>query len=104
MTFVRTVNGYVTEREPWKVAKDEARAAELDAILYTTADALRAMAVLLNPVMPKACAKLWQQLGAPGQLAEARVQKVADEHLPAGSAVVKGDLLFPRLADEGAEA
>src|SRR6195952_740694 len=100
MTFVRIVNGYVTEREPWKVAKDDSRSAELDAILYTTADALRAMAVLLNPVMPKACAKLWQQLGAPGELAEARVQKVADEHLPAGSAVVKGDLLFPRLVDD----
>jgi methionyl-tRNA synthetase len=102
MAFVRTVNGYVTEQAPWKVAKDENRAADLDAILYTTADALRAAAVLLNPVMPKACATLWDQLGAPGALADARVQKVADEHLPAGSRVVKGDLLFPRLADEPA--
>jgi methionyl-tRNA synthetase len=100
MTFVRTVNGYVTEREPWKVAKDPERASELDAILFTTADALRAMAVLLNPVIPKACAKLWDQLGAPGELADARVQKVADEHLPAGSKVVKGDLLFPRITED----
>ena len=27
MGFVRTVNGYVTEREPWKLAKDPAQRA-----------------------------------------------------------------------------
>jgi hypothetical protein len=32
------------------------------------------------------------------------VQKVADDHLPAGVKVVKGDLLFPRLTDEAPSA
>ena len=44
---------------PWQVAKDEARADELDRILYTTAEALRVVAVLLHPVMPKATRILW---------------------------------------------
>ena len=56
MDYVRVVNDYVTEQEPWKVAKDESRAADLDRILYATAEALRVVAVLLNPVMPKATA------------------------------------------------
>jgi len=101
MSFVRVVNGYVTEQAPWKVAKaadqDPTRSAELDDILYTTADALRATAVLLNPVMPKACVTLWASLGAPAPLAEARVQDAAADHLPAGAKVTKSEPLFPRL-------
>ncbi|HEX4016514.1 MAG TPA: class I tRNA ligase family protein, partial [Frankiaceae bacterium] len=97
MGFVRTVNGYVTEREPWKLAKDSANAGALDDVLYSTADALRATAVLLNSFLPKACHMLWESLGAPGDLAEARIDSVTTDHLPAGATVRKGPILFPRL-------
>ena len=103
MDFVKTVNGYVTEQEPWKVAKDDARAADLDRILYATADSLRAVAVLLNSVMPKSCALLWESLGASdaiGPLAEQRIDDVARwGQLPGGAVVTKGEILFPRLED-----
>src|SRR5660398_44990 len=55
--FVKQVNGYVTERAPWVLAKAGDDAA-LDRVLYASAESLRAMAVLLNAVMPRACAKL----------------------------------------------
>ncbi len=97
MQFVRAVNGYVTEREPWKLAKDPEKSAELDEVLYTTADALRAVAVLLNPVLPKACQLLWESLGAPAPLADARIGDVTTDHLPVGATVRKGPILFPRL-------
>jgi methionyl-tRNA synthetase len=97
MQFVKTVNGYVTERAPWKVAKDPEKAQELDDILYSTADALRAMAVLLVSFMPKAMQLLWESLGAPGELSEARISDITTDHLPAGSKVHKGPILFPRL-------
>ncbi len=102
MDYVRDVNGYVTERAPWQLAKDEAKAAELDAVLYSTADALRAMAVLLHAVLPRATARLWAMLGAEdvlGPLSEQRVQDVAGVHLPAGVRVTKGDPLFPRVEE-----
>ena len=99
MQFVRTVNGYVTEREPWKLAKDEGQPARasLDQVLYSTADSLRAIAVLLVSFMPKACHLLWESLGAPKPLSEARIADIATDHLPAGSPVRKGPILFPRL-------
>ena len=97
MGFVRTVNGYVTEREPWKLAKDPANTDALDDVLYSTADALRAVAVLLNAFLPKACHLLWESLGAPGELADARIATVTTDHLPAGATVKKGPILFPRL-------
>jgi len=103
MDYVRVVNNYVTEQEPWKVAKDETRAADLDRILYATAEALRVVAVLLHPVMPKASTILWQSLGAEvalGPLADARVQDSGRwGQLPGGAQVTKSEPLFPRIED-----
>ena len=109
--FIKLVNGYLTEQEPWKVAKtadaDPAAAARLATILYTAAESLRAVAVLLNAVMPKSSAALWESLGAEaplGPLAEQRVQDAGRwGQLPAGATVTKGAVLFPRL-EEPAES
>ncbi|MEJ7741544.1 MAG: hypothetical protein WKF73_02725 [Nocardioidaceae bacterium] len=106
-TSSATVNGYLTEQEPWKIAKnasDEGRA-RLASILYAAADSLRAVAVLHNAVMPKACAALWSALGAEalGALADQRVQDAGQwGQLPAGVTLTKGQALFPRL-EEAAE-
>jgi methionyl-tRNA synthetase len=104
--FVKQVNGYITEQEPWKVAKDDSPEgkARLATILYTAAESLRAVAVLLNPVMPDTSQKLWDSLGAEpslGALADQKVQEAADwGRLPAGSTVTKGAVLFPRLEEK----
>ena len=104
MEFCKRVNGYVTEKEPWVVAKDETRISELHSILYNTADALRALAVLLNPIMPESAEKLWSSLGADISLGQLGQQKISDVsiwgQLPAGSAVTKGAVLFPRLEEK----
>ncbi|QKZ20051.1 methionine--tRNA ligase [Streptomyces chartreusis] len=102
--FVKQVNGYLTEQQPWKVAKDpsEEAAARLATILYTAAESLRAVAVLLDPVMPETSGKLWESLGAEaslGALADQRIQDAAEwGRLPAGATVTKGAVLFPRLS------
>ncbi len=102
--FVALINGYVTEQEPWKVAKDESARARLASILYSAAESLRAVAVLYNPVMPKTSAMLWESLGAAVALGELGEQRVQDAgrwgQLPAGSHLVKGASLFPRLLEE----
>jgi methionyl-tRNA synthetase len=85
------------------VAKDIARKAELDGILYNTAESLRALAVLLHPVMPEVTEKLWQSLGAKaclGEIGKQSINKVANwGQLAAGSVVTKTDVLFPRLEE-----
>jgi len=103
--LVGAVNGYVSEQEPWKVAKDESQRDRLATILYTAAEVLRAVAVLHNPTMPKTSSKLWTLLGAEAKLGPLTDQRIQDAgswgQLPAGSELVKGDALFPRLSDEG---
>ncbi|SEF16957.1 methionine--tRNA ligase [Jiangella alba] len=100
-TLVDAANGYITEQQPWAVAKDDAQRERLATILYSSAEALRALAVLLNPVMPKATAKLWESLGAEKALGALAAQPVADAgrwgQLVPGAEVTKGDALFPRL-------
>jgi methionyl-tRNA synthetase len=106
--FVETVNGYVTEQEPWKVAKDEGERDRLATILYAAADSLRALAVLYAPVMPTSAQRIWSLLGAEqalGPLADQRVQDAGRwAVLPAGCTLTKGDALFPRLEDPDAVA
>ena len=102
-SIVETANGYITEQEPWVLAKDEAQRERLGTVLYVVADALRAVAVLYNAVMPKAAATMWDQLGASalGSLAEQRINEVGRfGQLPPGVTLTKGDGLFPRLPEE----
>jgi methionyl-tRNA synthetase len=103
--IVEDLNGYLTEQAPWKLAKDEPDAAtpggRLATILVTAAEGLRALAVLLNPVMPKASAALWSSLGAEPALGALADQHIADVAawgvLPPGSTITKVPSLFPRI-------
>ena len=101
MDFCKQVNGYVTIKEPWILAKDPANQAQLEEILNNTAESLRTLAVLLHPVMPQTCEILWQSLGAQNALGELGAQKISDVaiwgQLPAGATVTKTPVLFPRL-------
>jgi len=101
MDYCKKVNGYVTEKEPWILAKDPANKAALEEVLYNTAESLRALAVLLHPVMPATTEILWESLGANatiGSLADQEISKVAQwGQLPEGTIVTKTPVLFPRL-------
>ena len=101
MEFCKKVNGYVTEKEPWILAKDPTNQLQLEGILYNTAESLRALAVLLHPVMPTTCEILWQSLGAQEKLGDLSAQKISDVatwgQLPAGARITKTPVLFPRL-------
>ena len=102
MEFCKRINLYVTETEPWVLAKDEANKAKLNEVLYNTADGIRALAVLLHPVMPETCEKLWESLGAKslGAIADQKIGEVSKwGTLPEGSKVSKSAPLFPRLEE-----
>jgi methionyl-tRNA synthetase len=88
---VRRLNRYVEEQAPWQLAKDEARAADLDRVLRTLAEGLRVVTVLLWPWLPASAEKLLAALGA---------EDLALEHarLDAGRvrSVAKLEPLFPK--------
>jgi methionyl-tRNA synthetase len=96
--IVGRANGYLVERQPWTLAKDEARRGELAGILYASAETLRILAILIGPIMPRAATRLWEQLGIEEPLEDQLLPHAAAwGGLRPGTKTVKGDALFPRL-------
>jgi methionyl-tRNA synthetase len=62
---VRRLNRYVEERAPFRLAKDEDAAEELDGVLANLAEGLRAVTVLLWPYLPASAERLLEALGTP---------------------------------------
>jgi methionyl-tRNA synthetase len=79
---VRRLNRYVEEQAPWKLAKDDSAAAELDRVLRTLAEGLRTVGVLLWPYIPASSERLLGALGAPdvsylsAELGAGRIERV----------------------------
>ena len=90
-------NAEVQERQPWTLAKDPARAADLDAVLHSAVRRLAVAAICVAPMMPGKAAELWAQLGGPGEVDEQRFTGLATLD-PARWRVRKGVALFPRDA------
>jgi methionyl-tRNA synthetase len=61
--LVTRANQYIDQTSPFKIAKDPARAGELNDILHTLAEVCRALGILLWPVIPGAAERLQRQLG-----------------------------------------
>ena len=94
---VRRLNRYVEEQAPWQLAKDDARAEELDRVLGTLVEGLRVVAVLLWPYLPASSERLLDALGAGGGAPDLSLAGAA---LGAGNItrVEKIESLFPKEA------
>lgn len=105
--IVDDLNGYITEQEPWVLAKSPEAAERLDTVLYTVTEGLRALAVLLAPLMPISTGKLWVAIGgdALGALEEQPIRDAGRwGQLSPGVAVSSLEALFPRIESEQAGA
>jgi methionyl-tRNA synthetase len=92
---VRRLNRYVEERAPWQLAKDDARAGDLDQVLATLIAGLRVLAVLLHPYLPSSTDKLLDTLGCQDRsLAGARWDSTDGLGQPIGTL----ESLFPKSA------
>jgi methionyl-tRNA synthetase len=60
---VRRLNRYVEEQAPWNLAKDDAQSGRLDEVLYSLAEGLRVVTVLLYPYVPDSAGRLLEALG-----------------------------------------
>jgi methionyl-tRNA synthetase len=94
--FVGEVNRFLVREEPWKLAKDPARAAELRSTLRACAEAIRSIAHWSAPVMPAASREALRQLGLEPDPTPGALAAWSWDALPAGTAVARGASLFPR--------
>src|SRR4051794_33558411 len=99
--LVRWLNRHVEATAPWQLAKDDARAAELDAVLYDLVDGLRAVAVAVSPYLPGTAPQILDALGQPLELA---LERVAYGRTPATEGIAAAPPLFPRVDQPTAAA
>jgi methionyl-tRNA synthetase len=92
-TLIRQVNKYIVEREPWTLAKDPKNTDVLNQTLYRSADALRVIAALVEPVMPDAAGRIRRMLG----VGEETWATLKAGTLSPGTHLGAVEALFPRI-------
>ncbi|HEY3268043.1 MAG TPA: methionine--tRNA ligase [Armatimonadota bacterium] len=96
-TIVSAGNKFIDERAPWKLQK-EGNTAEAGHVLYTVLDAVRSVAILIQPFMPVAAQAIWTQLGIPEELAaQSWESAAASGRLPSRIPAHSGAPIFPRI-------
>lgn len=94
------VDKYITDNQPWVLAKNAANAGKLGEVLYTALEALRIVAVLFAPVLPDATREIWKQLDLEGEPMDVDPSTLAWGGLAAGHAIGDVKAVFPRLNKE----
>jgi len=94
--FLGVVNRYVDSSAPWTLAKDPAKRARLDAVLYTLAESLRAIGILIEPFLPDAAGKIRAAVGAGAP----RLADLGWGGIVPGTSIQRVPALFPRIEAE----
>ncbi|MBQ4062379.1 MAG: methionine--tRNA ligase [Christensenellaceae bacterium] len=92
--YISALNKYIDVTMPWALAKDEAKKGRLNSVLYNLAEGLRIVGVLLESFIPETSAKMREQLGAVNY---DWASVLAYGGTVAGTKVIKGDALYPRI-------
>jgi methionyl-tRNA synthetase len=92
---IAEANRYVDEQAPWTLRKTDT--VRLGTVLYTLVEVIRRIAILTQPVVPDAAARLLDQLAQP---AEARdFAALTARPLEVGTLLPKPEGIFPRYVE-----
>ena len=92
---VADTNRYFANEEPWALKKTDP--ARMNTVLWTTAEVLRRIGILVQPYIPSGGAALLDVLSVP---ADARDFAALEEGLSAGTPLPKPTPIFPRYIEE----
>lgn len=95
--YISANNKYIDETEPWVLAKDESKKAELAGIMYTLSESLRIIAVLISPFMPNTPKAVHDQLNIAGDELKTWESMKTFGLLPKEIVITKGSVVFPRI-------
>jgi methionyl-tRNA synthetase len=96
-SLISAVDKYIVEQAPWKLVKQPDAQSKLDTTLYTAAEALRIVTVLLYPIMPESTEKIWAQLGMTEKLEDVQLGGLAWGQLKGGQKIGEISGVFPRI-------
>lgn len=97
MHLIRSMNEYISEKQPWATAKTDLEAAK--STLYYLLEGLRRVSVLLHPFLPETSDRIRTQLGL-GKIDPDNFDLGSElqwGNLPADLKLGESQILFPRL-------
>jgi methionyl-tRNA synthetase len=89
--LIADANGYFASEQPWAHKKTNPK--RMETILYVTAEVLRQIAILVQPIMPESAGRLLDQIGVP---ADARDFAALKARLKSGRELPAPQAIFPR--------
>lgn len=102
MNLARGANKYFNDSEPWKTVKsDPARCATT---IHISLQIARSLAILMSPVIPGSCEKIWSMLGIPGEAAHGSWDSAREPALPEGHRLGTAAILFTKIEDSMIES
>jgi len=94
---IRSANAYVDHQAPWKLKKEDPE--RMAVVLYSLAETIRLLALILQPYMPGSCAQMLDQLDVPDD--QRSFDAFEESHaLKGGTALPKPSGVFPRFVEE----
>lgn len=99
--LVSATNEFVATSQPWALAKDPERGADLTAVLYDAAEAVRIAGTLLRPFMPASAAEILRRMGETTPVDQLRLDDTA-WRVDGIKQVANAGPLWPRIEDKGA--
>ncbi|MHC1569705.1 MAG: methionine--tRNA ligase [Candidatus Syntropharchaeales archaeon] len=97
MALANFGNSYFQSRKPWELVKEDKEAC--GEVIKNAIQIVKALAILLEPVMPSKMETLWEQLGMKGDIHEIPITE-ALKVIESGSELSKPMILFDRVEDE----
>jgi methionyl-tRNA synthetase len=64
---IATVDKFISDTQPWKLAKQPSSRPDLEAVICTAYEAVRHVVLLLAPVLPATSKEIWAQMGLKGE-------------------------------------
>jgi methionyl-tRNA synthetase len=103
--LISRANKYIDETEPWILAKDPAKAARLNTVLYNLLEVLAIVSVLVEPFMPVTAGRIRTQLGLAIEISPGALDKLgafdATGQIQSGQKTGKPEPIFPRIEEKG---
>ena len=98
LTGCSEANRYVDEQAPWVLSRSDP--ARMRTVLYTLAETLRHLAIMVQPFVPGAAHALLDQLAVPETMRD--FASLAKAPLAPGTRLPKPEAIFPRFLDDAA--
>ena len=95
--FIALVNRYVDNAAPWKLAKQEEQGERLGTVLWTLAESIRVISLLIYPFLPETAREIRRKIGLSPEI---NAQDTDWGNTKPGTVVKKGENLFTRIREE----